>query len=206
MKVHQAYRFALDPTPAQEQRLRSHAGAARYAWNWGLDQCRKRYEAERKWYSGIDLHRLWNEEKRRNPRLAWGGRTPSAQEAFRNLERALRDFVAAKNGNRKGRRLGFPRRKQRGWCRDSFRFSTGVMRCSGTTVTLPRLGAPSAPTNPPRRWLARWRRGRPGSSPPPCPALLSAGSCRSAWKSSARFRSAIGGRGRRSASTWGSPT
>jgi len=71
MKVHQAYRFALDPTPAQEQRLRSHAGAARYAWNWGLDQCRKRYEAERKWYSGIDLHRLWNEEKQRNPELAW---------------------------------------------------------------------------------------------------------------------------------------
>src|SRR5579884_4268059 len=71
MKVHQAYRFALDPTPAQEQRLRSHAGAARYAWNWGLDQCRKRYEAERKWYSGVDLHRLWNEEKQRNPELAW---------------------------------------------------------------------------------------------------------------------------------------
>src|SRR5579884_1325760 len=59
------------PHPGPGATLRSHAGAARYAWNWGLDQCRKRYEAERKWYSGIDLHRLWNEEKRRNPRLAW---------------------------------------------------------------------------------------------------------------------------------------
>jgi len=47
MPVHQAYRFALDPTPAQEQRLRSHAGAARYAWNRGLGQCQKRYEAEK---------------------------------------------------------------------------------------------------------------------------------------------------------------
>jgi putative transposase len=27
-----------------------------------------------------------------------------------------------------------------GRCRDSFRFSTGTMRCAGTTVTLPRLG------------------------------------------------------------------
>jgi putative transposase len=35
---------------------------------------------------------------------------------------------------------GFPKRKKKGRCRDSFRFSTGVMRCSGTTVTLPRLG------------------------------------------------------------------
>ena len=36
MKVTQAYRFALDPTPEQERALRSHAGAARFAWNWGL--------------------------------------------------------------------------------------------------------------------------------------------------------------------------
>lgn len=31
-----AYRFALDPTPVQERALRSHAGAARVAFNWGL--------------------------------------------------------------------------------------------------------------------------------------------------------------------------
>ena len=31
-----AYRFALDPAPAQERALRSHAGAARVAFNWGL--------------------------------------------------------------------------------------------------------------------------------------------------------------------------
>jgi putative transposase len=37
--VIQAYRFALDPAPAQERMLRSHADAARFAWNWGLAQC-----------------------------------------------------------------------------------------------------------------------------------------------------------------------
>lgn len=31
--VIQAYRFALDPTPAQQRALASHAGAARFAWN-----------------------------------------------------------------------------------------------------------------------------------------------------------------------------
>jgi putative transposase len=41
---------------------------------------------------------------------------------------------------RKGKRLGFPRFKKRGTCRDSFRFATGPMRCSRKTVTLPRLG------------------------------------------------------------------
>jgi putative transposase len=69
--IRQAYRFALDPSAAQEQALRSHAGAARFAWNWGLARCRERYEAERGWYSGMDLHRLWNAAKKADPTLAW---------------------------------------------------------------------------------------------------------------------------------------
>ncbi|MHB1594116.1 MAG: IS607 family element RNA-guided endonuclease TnpB [Streptosporangiaceae bacterium] len=142
MKVSQAYRFALDPTPAQEAMLRSHAGAARFAWNWGLAKCRERYEAEGKWYSAIDLHKLWNAEKKADPALAWwaGNSKCAYQEAFRDLGRALRDFTASKKGTRKGRRLGFPRFRKRGKCRDSFRFGAGVMRCAEGTVTLPRLG------------------------------------------------------------------
>ena len=42
MRVIQAYKFALNPTPAQERALRSHAGAARFAWNWGLARCKER--------------------------------------------------------------------------------------------------------------------------------------------------------------------
>ena len=34
--VVQAYRFALDPSPTQEAALRSHCGAQRFAFNWGL--------------------------------------------------------------------------------------------------------------------------------------------------------------------------
>jgi putative transposase len=103
VKVRQAYRFALEPSPAQERALRSHAGASRFAW--------------------------WAE----NSKCAY-------QEAFRDLDRALRDFVKSKKGARKGKRLGFPKLKKRGKCKDSFRFSTGVMRCAEATVTLPRLG------------------------------------------------------------------
>ena len=142
MTVVQAYRFALDPSPPQERALRSHAGAARFAWNWGLGKCRERYAAERKWYSGAELHKLWNAEKKAGPELAWWAENSKCayQEAFRDLDRALRDFIKSKKGQRNGRRLGFPKPKRRGKCRDSFRFSTGPMRCSGATVTLPRLG------------------------------------------------------------------
>ena len=142
MKVNQAYRFALGPTPAQERALRSHAGAARFAWNWGLAKCKERYEAESTWYSAIGLHKLWNAEKKADPALAWWGENSkcACQEAFRDLDRALRDFTASKKGLRKGKRLGFPLFKKRGRCRDSFRFGAGAMRCSGRAVTLPRLG------------------------------------------------------------------
>jgi len=143
MAVSQAYRFALDPSPAQERCLRSHAGAARFAWNWGLARCKERYEAERKWYSSVDLHRLWNAAKKADPDLAWWAENSKCvyQESFRDLERGLKDFVRSRKGERKGKRLGFPRFKKRGRCRDSFRFSTGAIRCAGRTVTLPRLGA-----------------------------------------------------------------
>jgi putative transposase len=154
-RVTQAYRFALNPSAVQERALRSHAGAARFAWNWGLAKCQERYDAEGRWYSAVDLHKLWNAQKKADPALAWWAQNSkcSYQEAFRDLDRALRDFTASRKGIRQGRRVGFPRFKKRGKCRDSFRFSTGAMRCAGSTVTLPRLGA--VRTHEPTRKLAR---------------------------------------------------
>lgn len=87
--VHQAYRFALDPTPSQERALRSHAGAARFAWNWGLARCIERYEAEKRWYSAAELHKIWNAAKKVEPALSWWGENSKCayQESFRDLDR-----------------------------------------------------------------------------------------------------------------------
>jgi len=71
VRIVQAYRFALDPSPAQERMLFSHAGAARFAWNWALAKCKERYESERRWYSSSELSKLWNAEKRTDPALSW---------------------------------------------------------------------------------------------------------------------------------------
>ena len=136
-----AYRFALDPTAAQQRALRSHAGAARFAWNWALARCKERYAAERRWYPGTELHRLWNTVKKADPALAWWAENSKCcyQESFRDLERALSGFVKSRRGQRKGKKLGFPRFKKRGKSKDSFRL-TGVIRCARHSVTLPRLG------------------------------------------------------------------
>jgi putative transposase len=141
VKVTQAYRFALDPTSAQERALRSHAGAARFAWNWGLAKCNERYEVEKKWYRAADLHKLWNWEKKTSLDLAWWPENSKCayQEAFRDLDRALSGFIKSRTGQRKGKRLGFPKFKKRGKCRDSIRL-TGAVHCGRGCVTLPRLG------------------------------------------------------------------
>jgi putative transposase len=42
--VIRAYLFALDPTPAQAEAMRSHCGAARVAYNWCLTQVKANWQ------------------------------------------------------------------------------------------------------------------------------------------------------------------
>jgi transposase len=183
VRVHQAYRFALDPTSRQERALRSHAGASRFAWNWGLAKCQQRYAAEGRWYSAVDLHKLWNFEKKADPALSWWGENSKCtyQETFRDLDRALRDFVKSRKGERKGPSLGFPRYKKRGKCRDSFRLAGDRVRCCGKTVTLTRIGT-IATTSPRANSPADWITAPHASCRPRCPEPLSDGSSRSLWR------------------------
>ncbi len=72
----------------------------------------------------------------------WAGCSKEAFSAgLDRLARALKSFSDAKNGKRKGRRVGFPRFKKRGKARDSFRYTTGVYGPAGDRrVKLPRIG------------------------------------------------------------------
>ena len=58
MLVHQAFRYELAPTPAQRAALANHAGAARWAWNWGLSVRQKAWRRRRQTLGAIELHRL----------------------------------------------------------------------------------------------------------------------------------------------------
>ena len=67
---HTTFRFALDPTPAQEQMLAQHAGAARFAYNQCLRFVTDALTAKRTdpsvtvpW-SGYDLINAFNTWKR----------------------------------------------------------------------------------------------------------------------------------------------
>ena len=156
--VMQAYRFALDPTPAQQRSLAAHAGAARFAFNWALAAVKANVgqrAAERSYGIAEDeltpalgwnlpaLRRAWNQAKT-GVASWWVG---CSKEAFHTgldgLARALRNFSESRSGKRAGRRVGFPRLRSRRRAVPSVRFTTGTLRVEADRkhITLPRLGA-----------------------------------------------------------------
>lgn len=137
MLVHQAFRYELAPTAAQRAALANHAGAARWAWNWGLSVRRKAFKRRRQTMNAMDLHRLLNRLKR-TPRYGWLYEVSKCapQEALRDLERA---YANAWRGRKSGRRVGLPRWKKRGRCPERFRL-TGTIRVEDGAVVLPRIG------------------------------------------------------------------
>jgi putative transposase len=146
--VTQAYRFALDPTPAQRRALASHCGAARVAHNWGLALVKTRLD-QRRTDPGVqvpwtvpELRREWNRVK--DEVAPWWAE--SSKEAYSSgldgLARALRNWSDSRSGGRKGRPVGFPQFKKEGRCRDACRFTTGAIKVLADRkhVQLPRIG------------------------------------------------------------------
>jgi putative transposase len=168
--VMQAYRFALDPTPAQARDLERHAGAARFAYNWALATVKAttgQRVAERSYGIGDDdltpalgwnlpaLRRAWNQAK--GQVAPWWAEC--SKEAFNTgldgVARALCNFGDSRAGERAGRKVGFPRFKARRRATPSVRFTTGAIRVETDRkhVTLPRIG--TIKTHESTRKLAR---------------------------------------------------
>jgi putative transposase len=106
-----------------------------------LDQRRAGIDVEVPW-TLPELRRDWNRAK--HEAAPWWAE--NSKEAYSSgldsLARALKNFSDSKAGRRKGRPMGFPRRKQKGRCRDACRFTTGPLRVEADRkhVTLPRIG------------------------------------------------------------------
>ncbi|QZA33359.1 helix-turn-helix domain-containing protein [Hydrogenibacillus sp. N12] len=67
MKIHRAYRYELDPNAQQRILLAKHAGAARFAYNWGLARWEEIDENEGRSPNAIELHRRAAPDRRRAP-------------------------------------------------------------------------------------------------------------------------------------------
>jgi putative transposase len=151
--VHQAYRFALDPTAEQRRALQSHCGAARFAFNWGLREVKRTLDARRiesqllggalteplAWTLPA-LRREWNRAKAEVAPWWAANSKESYNSGLDALARALKAWSQSRHGERLGERVGFPRFRKRSH-RDSCRFTTGAIRVDDARqLTLPRIG------------------------------------------------------------------
>jgi putative transposase len=114
MLVTQAYRYGLDPTPRQRRALASHSGAARLAFNWGLELVKQRLD-ERAAGDKVEvpwtlpaLRREWNRAKEQV--APWW--RENSKEAYNSgldaLARGLANWSDSRAGRRNGPRVGSP--------------------------------------------------------------------------------------------------
>ena len=157
--VAQAYRFALDPTPAQVSMLESHCGAARFAFNHMLGVVKANLEqrsAERSYgiaeqdltpsqgWSLAKLRKTWNARKDEVAPSVAAATARSLQLGVGRFGPRPAELVdITRSGQRAGAAVGFPRLKTRHRCTRSVRFTTGAIRVEADRhhVRLPRLGA-----------------------------------------------------------------
>ena len=136
MIIRRAFKYRLKPTPSQREKFLQFAGARRFAFNRGLDERKKTYEATGKNLSyfeqNIELTSLKDQ-----PETGWLKEIHSQvpQQALKDLDRAFKNFFRRV---KKGEKPGYPRFKKKGMS-ESFRYPQGV-KISGSKVFLPKIG------------------------------------------------------------------
>ena len=142
MLVTRAYKTELDLTNSQVTACKQHAGAARWAYNWGLARRQEVYKTAQKSVWAMELHRELNTLKKSD--LAWMYEVSKCapQEGLRNLDNAFRHFFRRcqlkKEGKLKGK-VGYPQFKSKKKGLGSFRL-TGSIVVFPKAIQLPRLG------------------------------------------------------------------
>ena len=146
----EAVKVALDPSPAQERLLLSHAGAARFAYNAGLAHVKAGIDAgEKPEWSYYALVRWWNANKDAlavgDDGVIWwrANSKEAANTGLRSLASALSNWAKSRRGVRKGRRMGFPRFKAKDRATPSFAYTTGsfgLIQGDPKALRLPRVG------------------------------------------------------------------
>jgi putative transposase len=142
MLVTRAYKTELDLTNRQVTACRQHAGAARWAYNWGLKRKQEAYAQTGKSPSAVELHRDLNALKQTAVPWMYAVSKCAPQEVLRNLDTAFTNFYrrcALKRDSKLTGTVGYPRFKSKKRGLGSFRL-TGTIIVFAGSIQLPRLG------------------------------------------------------------------
>jgi putative transposase len=141
MRITRGYRTELNLNNEQITLCKKHAGAARFAYNWGLRRKQEVYKATGRSISARELHRELNQLKQTELPWMYEVSKCCGQEALRDLDNAFKHFFRRcrlkKEGKWKGK-PGYPRFKTKRKGPGSFRL-TGAIHVREDAVKLPRL-------------------------------------------------------------------
>jgi putative transposase len=140
--VVRGYKTELDINNAQKTACLQHAGAARWAYNWGLKRKQEVYEQTGKSISAMDLHKELNQLKQTIIPWMYAVSKCAPQESLRDLDKAFARFFGKATLKSQGKHqgtCGYPRVKSRKKGIGSFRL-TGAIHVFEDAVQLPRLG------------------------------------------------------------------
>ena len=145
----EAVKVALDPSPAQESLLLSHAGGARFAYNAGLARVKEALDAgERPDLSFYSLRKWWNSVKDElavgEDGVIWWAENSKESYSYglESLSKGLSNGWKSRKGDRKGRRVGFPKFKSKDKATPRFAYTTGFRLIEGNpkALSLPKVG------------------------------------------------------------------
>ena len=146
----EAVKVALDPTPAQERRLLSHAGGARFAFNATLAHVKGAIDAgENICWSPYALRKWWNKNKGKlavsDDGEPWWQENSKESYSYglESLAKGLSNWAKSRKGDRKGRKVGFPKFKTKAGSVPRFAYTTGsfgLVKGDPKALKLPRIG------------------------------------------------------------------
>ena len=148
--MYEAVKVALDPTPAQERLLLSHAGAARFAYNAALAHVKEALDAgEKPEWSFYSLRKWWHANKDslavNDDGVTWWqeNSTEAYSYGVESLAKGLSNWSKSRKGTRKGRKVGFPKFKSKVLETPKFTYragSFGLVKNDPKALKLPRVG------------------------------------------------------------------
>jgi len=141
MAAMRAYKIEIRPNANQRNDLMRAAGAARWAYNWGLKRKQDEYKLTGKSPSAFTLHKELVKLKKQpleSGGVPWMYESSSCvpNEALRNLDKAFKSFF---RNVKSGRKPGFPRFKSRHRGVGGFTLY-GSIKSTQHWVQLPRIG------------------------------------------------------------------
>jgi putative transposase len=140
--IQRAYNTELALNNEQITACKRHAGAARWAYNWGLARKQESYHATDKSPTAIDLHRELNAVKPTGVPWLYQVSKCAPQEALRNLDTAFAHYFRRCQLKQQGKlrgKIGYPQRKTKKRGLGNFRL-TGSIVVFADAIQLPWLG------------------------------------------------------------------